>query len=55
MNHWENGPAFPLREWLGQQKDIPTREYLPRDVWLVDGKVTGRGVRTLDGPGTGKP
>ena len=29
MNNWESGPTFPLEEWLGQQKDVLTREYLP--------------------------
>ena len=38
----ENGPTFSLKEWLGQQKDVLTRVYLPGGclAWktLVEGK-----------------
>ena len=32
VSHWESCPTFPLEEWLGQQKNILTREYLPEQM-----------------------
>ena len=29
MNHWESGPTFPVRGWLGgEERDAQPREYL---------------------------
>ena len=49
MSHWECGPAFPLEEWLGQQKSIPTREYHLRECWVWKRLVKGMSlVEELD-------
>ena len=53
MNHWESGPTFPVKGWLGgEERDVPPREYLTVGCLAGRTQVGGKSLEESDPRGT---